>query len=324
MGSEAGCGGSLPGSLGRWDRATCSWRTAQRSLFGDWEEFSGIWPRWGMLRAGVCWEQKTPAGVMRTRWRITSAKESGLLRSVSQLLEAAGADGDGKARDYFGDGSLSLRGSMRLLAGGVPGTVRLQTPVADDAVSREGGKWNSRGEPKLSAEVKLLAGTLRLPTPCAMEPEKDLEAHARKRALPRSERGGGNGENLATAVRMLEGAVLRLSTPQAHDAHGGRNLNDDMALLALRFTTPTCRDMHSVKKVMRGSGSLSRGQEMVEPLGVQAWKLAGCSGGQLNPEFVEWLMGWPIGWTGFGALEMGRFRRWCALHGKRWEGGDHE
>lgn len=30
-----------------------------------------------------------------------------------------------------------------------------QTPVADDAVNREAGKFNSRGEPKLSAEVKL-------------------------------------------------------------------------------------------------------------------------------------------------------------------------
>jgi hypothetical protein len=30
-----------------------------------------------------------------------------------------------------------------------------QTPVADDSVEREKGKWNSRGEPRLSAQVKL-------------------------------------------------------------------------------------------------------------------------------------------------------------------------
>ena len=36
-----------------------------------------------------------------------------------------------------------------------------QTPVADDAVARENGKWNSRGEPKLSAQVLLW------PTPTA-------------------------------------------------------------------------------------------------------------------------------------------------------------
>jgi hypothetical protein len=27
----------------------------------------------------------------------------------------------------------------------------------------------------------------------------------------------------------------------------------------------------------------------------------------LNPQFVEWLMGWPIGWTAFGPVEMGLF-----------------
>lgn len=35
-----------------------------------------------------------------------------------------------------------------------------QTLVADDAVPRVRGKWNSRGEPKLSAQVKQLAPTL--------------------------------------------------------------------------------------------------------------------------------------------------------------------
>jgi hypothetical protein len=39
-------------------------------------------------------------------------------------------------------------------------------------------------------------------------------------------------------------------------------------------------------------------------------------GGQLNPNWVEWLMGWPIGWTDCEPLEMGRFRKWLDLHGK--------
>jgi hypothetical protein len=30
-------------------------------------------------------------------------------------------------------------------------------------------------------------------------------------------------------------------------------------------------------------------------------------GGPLNPEWVEWLMGWPIGWTDLRPLGMGRF-----------------
>ena len=37
-------------------------------------------------------------------------------------------------------------------------------------------------------------------------------------------------------------------------------------------------------------------------------------GSQLNPEWVEWLMGWPIGWTELKPLEMGKFREWQQQH----------
>ncbi len=36
--------------------------------------------------------------------------------------------------------------------------------------------------------------------------------------------------------------------------------------------------------------------------------------GHLNPEWVEWLMGWPIGWTDLKPLEMDRFREWQRQH----------
>jgi hypothetical protein len=36
---------------------------------------------------------------------------------------------------------------------------------------------------------------------------------------------------------------------------------------------------------------------------------------QLNPAWVEWLMGWPIGWTDLGALGTDRFRQWLHSHG---------
>ncbi len=37
----------------------------------------------------------------------------------------------------------------------------------------------------------------------------------------------------------------------------------------------------------------------------------------LNPEWCEWLMGWPIGWTNATApLETDKFQSWLRLHGK--------
>lgn len=37
-------------------------------------------------------------------------------------------------------------------------------------------------------------------------------------------------------------------------------------------------------------------------------------GGQLNPNWVEWLMGWPIGHTALEPLETGRFQEWQQQH----------
>jgi hypothetical protein len=37
--------------------------------------------------------------------------------------------------------------------------------------------------------------------------------------------------------------------------------------------------------------------------------------GQLNPDWEEWLMGWPIGWTALRPLETDRFREWLQQHG---------
>jgi hypothetical protein len=39
-------------------------------------------------------------------------------------------------------------------------------------------------------------------------------------------------------------------------------------------------------------------------------------GGKPNPEYVEWMMGWPIGWTALEGLETDKFRQWLDSHGK--------
>ena len=47
--------------------------------------------------------------------------------------------------------------------------------------------------------------------------------------------------------------------------------------------------------------------------------------GRLNPTWVEWLMGWPLGWTDLKPLEMGRFQEWQQQHSPTWqEDGSNE
>ena len=43
--------------------------------------------------------------------------------------------------------------------------------------------------------------------------------------------------------------------------------------------------------------------------------LSSMVGGKLNPTWVEWLMGWPIGWTDLKPLGMDKFQQWLQQHG---------
>ena len=37
--------------------------------------------------------------------------------------------------------------------------------------------------------------------------------------------------------------------------------------------------------------------------------------GHLNPEWLEWFMGWPMGWTELAPLAMDKFQSWRQQHG---------
>jgi hypothetical protein len=44
--------------------------------------------------------------------------------------------------------------------------------------------------------------------------------------------------------------------------------------------------------------------------------LATHAGGKINPDWTEWLMGWPSKWTDLRPLGTDRFQRWRLSHGK--------
>ncbi|ODO64207.1 hypothetical protein BAY44_13955 [Klebsiella pneumoniae] len=67
------------------------------------------------------------------------------------------------------------------------------------------------------------------------------------------------------------------------------------------FATPQARDYRS--------GSLDRWNDPR-----RSRNLNDQVGGLLNPDWEEWLMGWPIGWTELKPLAMDRFREWQQQH----------
>lgn len=52
------CGPSMPGSLATFDRNSSLWKTSQLCLDGDLAEFSGTWPRSGMMRSGSAYKRR--------------------------------------------------------------------------------------------------------------------------------------------------------------------------------------------------------------------------------------------------------------------------
>ena len=55
--SAPGFGQNMRESFAHFDPATSSWKTSQRSLLVDLEEFSLTWPRSGSMRNGICFER---------------------------------------------------------------------------------------------------------------------------------------------------------------------------------------------------------------------------------------------------------------------------
>ena len=79
--SEAECGGTWRGWLAKFDPDSCSWKTAQCSLFGAEPESLQTLPRSGMTRGGLLWER--PMSERRTNatgfglWPTPTASSNG-------------------------------------------------------------------------------------------------------------------------------------------------------------------------------------------------------------------------------------------------------
>jgi len=98
------------------------------------------------------------------------------------------------------------------------------------------------------------------------------------------------------------------------------------------WPTPTCGGFTStgaIKATIRMAATLDEAAAMTGRPGVVE-KITGSSvtydrrNGQLNPDWVEWLMGWPIGWTDLKPLETARFHEWRQQHSASYQIAEKE
>ena len=115
--------------------------------------------------------------------------------------------------------------------------------------------------------------------------------------------------------------VAAWPTPMAQDAKhsgwapSGPGNQDKLPYAVMRsiYPTPQASDCQPRQKSERWKGDdlVSRVTEIERKSGTPI----PATGGRLNPTWVEWLMGWPLGWTDCAASATDRFRKWCESHG---------
>jgi len=108
----------------------------------------------------------------------------------------------------------------------------------------------------------------------------DLATYARKWPTPRA--GNPGSRKPGTGGKVLAEEVKKWPTPVKYDATPGGPNNH-------------CNGLGKMAK----TGKLETGN----------------NGGQLNPKWVEWLMGWPLGWTDLKPLAMDKYQEWLQQHG---------
>jgi hypothetical protein len=267
--SDPGCGPSSPGSLARYDRGTSSWRTSQLCLDGDWERFSETWPRSGTMRSGIAYPLPplahrtygTGFGSLPTHSIPTPTASDHIERSSNSKASPL---------NYETNKSVTLD---RFAA-------RWPTPkVTTDRVSaaslKRNGHWSAPGlaqavelslgilprEVESLEEIKSPAARAMWPTPSANEFEvKDVSRMLARREELKKKGYNGNGFGMTLAMTV---AAETWATPSASDHKGSSGAN------CLAFQR----------------GAYNRLADQIS------------AGGQLNPDWVEALMGLPVGWT---------------------------
>jgi hypothetical protein len=99
-------------------------------------------------------------------------------------------------------------------------------------------------------------------------------------------------------------------TPRANERQQHNSQNSYVALSKAVMTWPT-------PKRPSGGGQMERTTPGggIRKLEDAVSREEGRNTGQLNPTWVAWLQGWPLGWTDLKPLEMDKYQQWCEQHG---------
>jgi DNA (cytosine-5)-methyltransferase 1 len=173
-------------------------------------------------------------------------------------LEKPLADYDPDTQSWRMFGDISLWGDCPLLASLPP-----------SGMTRSGVLFLQPPWEQITGETELLSW----PTPTTQD-------HIERKSTQQKP-GSRHSVGLGDAVRMWP-------TPTAHPNNSNKNgkfPNDTLRDAVNKYPTPTARDYKGIS-----GRSMKRDKPQCLPGAVG-------NGGKLNPTWVEWLMGFPLGWT---------------------------
>lgn len=132
------------------------------------------------------------------------------------------------------------------------------------------------------------------------------------RLYPTPNCSGMDGGSNSRKANKKRGIYQKLySTPTRSD-YKGRGTNSKQQglpeIVKNLYPTPTCHDTKA-KLCLRQNHQNGLGEVVHGGMQTPPTKTA-----RLNPNWVEWLMGWPIGWTDLKPLGMDKFRLWRQQH----------
>jgi len=255
------------------------WRTCQLSLLGDWEPFLGTWPKWGTMRNGESWERTTPEP-------LTGGSGSGLWPTPRAGKTTDETEEAWKARQEEGKVATPPL-SLAVKMWPTPNAPNGGQMLPRDAVQK-GEAFYHKGrkcQTTLQQAVKLW------PTP------------TQDAIFERKKKYAQGGTPLSMAVQKEEAEIMAEVKNEAA-----------MYWEAQTWPTPTAGDAKGLGNRNLERSKAHAGTSLTDAVrGGQAPRRQGV-GGKLNPTWVEWLMGWPLGWTDCEPLEMDKFHRWLDSH----------
>ena len=176
----------------------------------------------------------------------------------------------------------------------------LPTPLASIATHGGPNQRDSSGRPGLQMAAMMW------PNPLSSEGSGGGNAGYALAAINGEKRKSG-----ATRSLKLRDVVLAFPTPTVNDVKNSSlppsQINRDSLIGDVMRNWPTPRAGNPGSRP-NGKG----GKILAEEVKKKEENMI--PGGQLNPDWVEWLMGWPVGWTDLQPLGMDRFQQWQQQH----------